>query len=79
MGSSRCILFVDDIGLVEQTRVNINFKLELQKDIYQNPTFQVNHDNVHSISNFGWSRDEKWAVEKIKGQTIPNCNNFCEM
>ena len=64
-----CMLFVDDIVFVDETRHGVNFKLEIWRDASKSKGFRLSRSKTDCMKCK--QRINKDGVVKLDGQEIP--------
>jgi hypothetical protein len=72
-----CMMFADDIVLMDNTRVQVNKKLKLWKESLESTGFKISRTKIEYMHyNFSNNRDINEEVVKIDDKEIPENDNF---
>ena len=68
-----CMLFADDIVLVIETKVEVNAKLELQREALESKGLKISRNKIKYMEcNFNKNQGMNEGVVSIEGQDILN-------
>jgi Reverse transcriptase (RNA-dependent DNA polymerase). len=72
-----CMLFADDIVLVDETKSGLNAKLEVWRETLETKGFKISRTKTEYMEcNFSNRRSTSGDVVKLEGQELPKSANF---
>ena len=72
-----CMLFADDVVLIDESKVGLNAKLELWRDALESKGFKISRTKTECMEfNFKEGRTIDRALVEIDGQEVPRCDQF---
>ena len=72
-----CMLFADDIVLVDETRAVVNAKLELWRPTLESRGFKLSRDKTEYMEcKFSKQRIRDYCIVRLDGHAIPMSNHF---
>ena len=72
-----CMLFADDVVLVDESQVGVNMKLELWRQTLESKGFRVSRTKTEYMRcDFGNATHEEGEVS-LEGQVVPKKDIFC--
>ena len=72
-----CMLFVDDIVLVDETKEGVNTKLEIWRKILESKGFRISRTKTEYMEcKFSNSNNESRGKVKIESQELPKSEYF---
>ena len=73
---SWCMLFVDDVVLVDESQAGVNMKLELWRQTLESKGFRLNRTKTEYMKcDFGGATQEEGDVN-LEGQVVPKKDIF---
>ena len=72
-----CMLFADDIVLVDETREGVNTKLEIWRKALESKGFRISRTKIEYMEcKFSNSNNESRGEVKIENQELPKSEHF---
>ncbi|MES8240490.1 reverse transcriptase domain-containing protein, partial [Cutibacterium acnes] len=72
-----CMLFTDDVVLIDETREGVNAKLELWRGVLELKGFRISRTKTEYMEcKFSQNRSRNEGVVKIDNQDIPQSDHF---
>ena len=72
-----CMLFADDIVLIDETKSGVNAKLDVWREVLESKGFKISRTKTEYIKcNFSESRNTSEEAVKIVSQEIRKSENF---
>jgi hypothetical protein len=72
-----CMLFVDDVILVDESRTGVDQKLELWRRTLEAKGFRLSRSKIEYMKcDFSATTQEEWDV-RLDGQVVPKKDTFC--
>ena len=72
-----CMLFADDVVLIDETREGVNAKLELWRGVLESKGFRISRTKTEYMEcKFSQNRSRNEGVVKIDNQDIPQSDQF---
>ena len=72
-----CILFADDVVLIDETREGVNAKLELWRGVLESKGFRISRTKTEYMEcKFSQNRSGNEGVVRIDNQEIPRSDHF---
>ena len=72
-----CMLFADDVVLIDETREGVNAKLELWRGVLESKGFRISRTKTEYMEcKFSQNRSRNEGVVKIDNQDIPQSDHF---
>ena len=71
-----CMLFTDDVVLVDESRIGVNQKLELWRETLESKGFRLSRTKTEYMRcDFGTTTREKKDIS-LEGQVVPRKDTF---
>ena len=72
-----CMLFADDVVLIDETREGVNAKLELWRGVLESNGFRISRTKTKYMEcKFSQNRSRNERVVRIDNQDIPQSDHF---